>query len=375
MDWDSIINLRHELHKIPEKSFCEKITSDTIKNYIRKNTSWEIEELEHNAFVVHCKPDNAPANAAIAFRADMDAVCAGGHNEPGHYCGHDGHSSILAGLAVSLCENRNMLDRNVYLVFQPAEETGKGALVCRDIIRDKNIKEIYGLHNIPGYRMGDVLVRKGTFACASTGISIKFTGTPSHAAYPDAGLNPCISLAGLLIELQNLTKDMQSNGGIVMMTVIGIEAGSDNYGVSASEGTLRLTLRAERGVVFDELVSQIENKARIYAANGGFDIEIERIEPFPATENKDKSVEKVIKCAKRLGLNVQELKEPMRWSEDFGYYLQECDGAFFGIGDGENHAQLHTVQYEFPDEIIKNAVGLFTELALAAVPPADISHS
>ena len=82
---------------------------------------------------------------------------------------------------------------------------------------------------------------------------------------------------------------MQSDGGIVMMTVIGIEAGSDNYGVSASEGTLRLTLRAERGVVFDELVSQIENKARIYAANGGFDIEIERIEPFPATENKDKT--------------------------------------------------------------------------------------
>ena len=76
MDWDSIINLRHELHKIPEKSFCEKFTSDTIKNYIKKNTSWEIEELENNAFIVHCKPDNAPANDAIAFRADMDAVCA-----------------------------------------------------------------------------------------------------------------------------------------------------------------------------------------------------------------------------------------------------------------------------------------------------------
>lgn len=117
MDWDSIINLRHELHKIPEKSFCEKFTSDTIKNYIKKNTSWEIEELENNAFIVHCNPDNAPANDAIAFRADMDAVCAGGHNEPGHYCGHDGHSSILAGLAVSLYENRNRLDGNVYLVF------------------------------------------------------------------------------------------------------------------------------------------------------------------------------------------------------------------------------------------------------------------
>lgn len=31
MDWDSIINLRHELHKIPEKSFCEKLLQTLSK--------------------------------------------------------------------------------------------------------------------------------------------------------------------------------------------------------------------------------------------------------------------------------------------------------------------------------------------------------
>jgi metal-dependent amidase/aminoacylase/carboxypeptidase family protein len=52
----------------------------------------------------------------------------------------------------------------------------------------------------------------------------------------------------------------------------------------------------------------------------------------------------------------------MRWSEDFGYYLEEAEGAFFGIGDGQEHPQLHTQQYSFPDEIIPDALAVFASL-------------
>lgn len=83
------------------------------------------------------------------------------------------------------------------------------------------------------------------------------------------------------------------------------------------------------------------------------------IERFPATENHMDSVKKLRACAAKQGLPVTELKGPMRWSEDFGYYLQKTEGAFFGIGDGEDHVQLHTEQYEFPDEIIETAVRMF----------------
>lgn len=37
-------------------------------------------------------------------------------------------------------------------------------------------------------------------------------------------------------------------------------------------------------------------------------------------------------------------------------------GAFFGVGDGEDHAQLHTAEYEFPDEIMKTAVAMLVGL-------------
>ena len=50
----------------------------------------------------------------MAFRADMDAVC-GSDNKAGHYCGHDGHCAILAGLAQQL--SKQTLPGDVYLLF------------------------------------------------------------------------------------------------------------------------------------------------------------------------------------------------------------------------------------------------------------------
>lgn len=61
-------------------------------------------------------------------------------------------------------------------------------------------------------------------------------------------------------------------------------------------------------------------------------------------------------------MKVEKLAKPMRWSEDFGWYLMKPRGAFFGVGDGENYAQLHTKEYEFQDEIMKNCVRLFASL-------------
>ena len=34
-----------------------------------------------------------------------------------------------------------------------------------------------------------------------------------------------------------------------------------------------------------------------------------------------------------IGLKVEKLAKPMRWSEDFGWYLMKPRGAFFGVGD------------------------------------------
>jgi len=53
------------------------------------------------------------------------------------------------------------------------------------------------------------------------------------------------------------------------------------------------------------------------------------------------------------------LKQPFKWSEDFGHFLEKYKGAIFGIGSGEDHPDLHNPDYDFPDEIIEPAIRLF----------------
>ena len=49
------------------------------------------------------------------------------------------------------------------------------------------------------------------------------------------------------------------------------------------------------------------------------------IEPFPATVNHEACVKK-LQAAAAAGLKASFLQEPMRWSEDFGHYLQKTKG-------------------------------------------------
>ena len=380
-----IYDLRRRLHSIPEASMHETQTKAMLMSFLKENTDLEIVDRGEWFYAVLKSTDERDGQRPpIAFRADMDAVC-GQDGQPGHYCGHDGHSSILCGTAVllsramekygnghvgdrndnseAICQNQ-IINRDVYFIFQPGEETGAGAKLCRELIAEKNIGEIYGLHNIPGYPRNNVLTIDGTFACASTGLEIHMTGAASHAAYPEAGKNPGPALARLLLEVEKLTEEYNRNMGFVRMTLIGMDVGSANYGVAASEGTLRMTVRAEKEKIFAAYVDEIKKLARNMADDGEFELDLQEIERFPATENHAKNVDKLRKCAADQNIVVTELAEPMRWSEDFGYYLQETNGAFFGVGDGEDHAQLHTAGFEFPDEIIETAVKMFVGLAL-----------
>lgn len=382
---EQIMELRKQLHRIPEHSMQEVKTKQMLMDFLKLHTALEI--VDHGAWFYAVKraydrvttendktfdvsevaaeiPEQMTEyKPPIAFRADMDAVC-GKDGKPGHFCGHDGHSSVLCGLGLYLDSGKEPLAQDVYLIFQPAEEIGKGAELCRSLIKEKHIGEIYGFHNIPGKPLGTVLVKDGTFACASTGLEIHMTGTPSHAAYPEAGRNPGYALARLLLQIEELTEHFNETRGFVRMTLIGMELGSKNYGVAASDGYLRLTVRSEGEQVFHDYLAEIRKLAEVMAQKEDLELSIKEIERFPSTDNHTEQVQKIRACAASQQIPYIELPEPMRWSEDFGWYLQETKGAFFGIGDGEDYAQLHTEHFEFPDAILETAVTMFAGLCV-----------
>lgn len=353
-----LYDLRKQLHNCPEASGKEVRTQEILKRFIRTNTSLEIMEKEKWFYCIYnSKKKEKPT---IAFRADMDGVAAP-DGSISHRCGHDGHSTVLAGLALEL--EKMLLNRDVVLIFQFGEETGQGAIECKLALNETEAEEIYGFHNIPGYPLGSLLLRTETFACASKGMTIKLIGKPSHAAYPEAGINPAYTIGELITNLPDMLEQSQYSG-MVLCTIIKVTVGEEAFGVSASEGELLLTIRGQYEADLEKLQERLEQFVKSKSKKAGIQYQISYCEQFPETKNDSVCVEKVKRAGEHFGYQIIYPSDPFRWSEDFGHYLKETKGAFFGIGDGEEYAQLHTEGFEFPDEIIEKAVYVFKEICL-----------
>ena len=198
MSINEIIQLRHQLHQFPELSNHEFQTAKRISEFMNQLLPDETINLgmTGKAFVFKGKEPGK----TIMFRAELDALPireATGVNYSSvnqnqmHACGHDGHMAIIAGLGQKIAINRPQKGR-VVLLFQPAEEVEQGA---RDVVEDLAFKKIapdyiFALHNIPGEESHKILLKSGTFAAASKGMTIRLFGKTSHAAEPENGISP-----------------------------------------------------------------------------------------------------------------------------------------------------------------------------------------
>ncbi len=346
---EQITSLRHVLHACGEISGQEKQTKEVLQRFLQEYTSLEILDCGEGFYAAH----REGTGNGIAFRADYDALALPGGGAA-HLCGHDGHAAVLCGLALMI--EGKAVGRDVFLLFQPAEETGAGAMPCTELFQKEDITEIYGAHNLPGFTFGQAYTKTGTFACGSVGMIVKFHGKPTHAAYPENGLSPAHAVGELLAYVSRPAIS-DNYTGMVLCTVIGAHMGEKAFGAAAADAEVWLTVRSEHGSDLKLLRKSIMRIARNLAEADGLEFEIEEMDAFPATENDPDCVNKVIERC-----NGKTLMTPMRWSEDFGHYLMKCKGAFFGIGAGEDCPALHTDNYEYPDELLGPSMQIFYKL-------------
>lgn len=365
-----IRQLRHDLHAHPELSHCEVQTQQRLCAFLSSHTSLEI--VRKAGWFYAVRPGSDPDAGGIAFRADMDALpidedtqalpYASQNTGISHKCGHDGHCAALCALALLLDEAHSR--QTVYLIFQPAEETGAGGALCAELIKEKGITEIYAFHNLSGYPQGVLIYREGLTQPASEGLEIRFCGRQSHASAPEEGRNPAAAIAATALRAGELARDQSR--GMRLCTVTGMKAGTGDFGIAAGEGSLRLTLRAEREEEMDRLEEEILSFAGERAKEEGLGVSYEISDRFPETRNSEKGISRVLDATSRLGVPVIRMQQMWRASEDFGWYLKECDGAIFYIGNGENWPALHTSGYDFNDRILERAAEIFWEIILTA---------
>ena len=366
--------LREELHDLAERSGAETRTKARLMAFLRQHTSLRLVDEGRWFCAIHREEGACctVAEEAIAFRAEMDALpiadrnmsaCDGKPSSSGaaaHLCGHDGHCAALAGLGLYLEGKKT--GRNIVLVFQHAEETGEGGRICAGGLLKYGVSRVYALHNIPGRPEGAVLLRRGVFACASHGMTVTLTGAPSHAAYPEFGRNPGFAAARLISALPELTRPDKYHG-LAIATLIGAEIGGRAFGSAAGRAEVRLTLRAEQDDDLAGLTAALREAARAEAKKDGLEAAFSFSDSFPATVNGGDAVDRLEAAARRAGLTCLDVPEPLRWSEDFGWYGRSAEAAMAGIGAGENWPQLHTDNYTFNDTVLPEMLRLFASLA------------
>lgn len=362
-----IIALRHELHKHPELSNKEYNTSERILKFIEEYNPDEVIKLGKTglAFVFKSKQKGK----TVVFRSELDALpiqeksvvdYISLNERIAHSCGHDGHMAILTGLAQKISHNRPSKG-SVILLFQPAEEVEQGAL---DVVNNSKFKSLkpdymFALHNVPGFEKHKIILKKGSFASASKGVTIKLTGKTSHAAEPQDGISPADAISNIIKKMHEIRDHKTLFKDFVLLTIIHIQLGEISFGTSPGYAAIRITLRAFENEDMEVLTNNCEKIIREISQAEKLDCNISYNEIFPATVNNEECVSIVEQSAKLLDLDIQNVEKPFKWSEDFAYFSEKYDTCYFGLGAGINQAQLHNPNFDFPDEIIKTGVNLF----------------
>jgi metal-dependent amidase/aminoacylase/carboxypeptidase family protein len=197
---------------------------------------------------------------------------------------------------------------------------------------------------------------------ASKGMNINLEGVPSHASEPEKGINPSYAVAEIIKKIPEFTLE-ENNEGNVLCTIIQVDVGKKAYGISASKGVLRLTIRAEIEKELDELQENLENFSSEVANNYGLNVEFTYNDIFPETYNHKESNDKIREVCQKKEFKFNEIKEAFRGSEDFGHYTKLTKGSICYIGNGEDYPNLHSYKYDFRDDLIEVAVELFKGLS------------
>ena len=366
-DLADLAALRRHLHAHPEVSGREVRTAARIAQALAATGAGRVVTGlgGHGVAGVFAGARPGPT---VLLRCELDALPIEQTGTPlwrsatpgtGHLCGHDGHMAIVMGVARMLSRVPPASGR-VVLLFQPAEETGTGAVaVCADPAFAALAPDwAFALHNLPGLARGEAHVPDGLASMASVGLRLAFAGVEAHAAAPEDGRSPGGALAHLMTALPALSGGTFPDEDFRLVTLTHVRLGEPAFGIAPGRGEVFVTCRATSDDALEALVE--EAVALAWAAAGDLTLDAEKCDGFLAGINDPRAAGILRDAATRVGLHATRGR-PLRASEDFGRFGHDCPAALLFLGAGPGPA-LHNPDYDFDDGLIAPGA----ELLLAA---------
>lgn len=373
------IAARRKIHQNPELAYQEFATTNLIKETLRRHEI-EIEEIPLKTGVCAIIRGSFPGRT-VTLREDIDALplientglpYASQNMGVSHSCGHDIHVSCLLLAGAILQEMKAELKGCVRLIFQPAEEVLTGARTVIEKGAGSLVPQsdfIVGVHTSPNYPGGSIALIKGPADASSDEIEITIKGKGGHGAHPDQTVDPILTSAYLLNQLQSIISRENSPLNPVVLSFGSIHGGTAPN-IIPEEVTITGTLRA-----FDEY-SRKKMTAAItrISENCCKAMRGEAIVKFgksvPVLVNDGPLVNLIDQAAqKTIGRqNVYWQQAPSLGSDDFAFFLQHMRGAQFLIGTANENPDskvgLHNPKVIFDESAIYTGAVVMSQVAL-----------
>jgi hippurate hydrolase len=373
-----LVAIRHDLHAHPELCFEEHRTSGIVAAELQRLGFVVTTGLAGTGVVGTLR--HGTSIRAIGIRADMDALpitettrLAYASREPGkmHACGHDGHTTMLLGLARHLAETR-AFSGTIHLIFQPAEEDISGArrMLDEGLFKCFPVDHVFALHNLPGTMLGQVVVRPGAITAAVDILNITVTGIAGHGALPHLAADPIVAASAIVMALQTVISRNNDALDPAVLTVGAIHGGQLATAIPESV-EMKCGLRTTSMAARDSLLKRIDGIVKGQAESFGCMAKIDAGDciVYPVGVNDEAATALVRDTALETGQSAAqiELKGPIMFSEDFAFMLQDVPGCYFGIGNG-NSKSLHDPAYDFNDDLLQHGVKFWARLVAKCLP-------
>jgi amidohydrolase len=373
---NKLVTVRRELHRYPELSFQEERTAARLYDEVASLHPAKIERVGKTGIVARFSGKN-PAAPPVAIRADIDALpiqeatgleFASVHAGVMHACGHDVHAAWGVGAAALIAAQPAECD--VLIVFQPAEEIGKGALAVLESGVLDGVAAIVGAHVDRRFPVGTVVAQEGPLAASTDSFEIEVIGRGAHGARPQEAADPIVASAIMITALQTIVSRRLDPARAGVLTVGSIHAGNAPN-IIPERAKLSGTLRAVDAETRELLKNELRIVTESVAAAHRVKAEISWDRGTPPIVNPPEAVQWAREAIRfLLGDTAIVRMETLNMAgEDFAYYLETIPGCFLRIGACEEGGQpipSHSPLFYAAEESIFVGAAVLAETARRA---------
>ncbi|MCA5012735.1 N-acetyldiaminopimelate deacetylase [Enterococcus sp. S22(2020)] len=360
---DRLIEIRRQLHQIPEIGLEEIETQKKLLTLIRQIEKDYIEVKVWQTGILVFIHGKSPKKT-IGWRTDIDGLPITEEVTSDfksvregfmHACGHDFHMTIALGLLEQLAKEQP--ENNYLFLFQPAEENEAGGMLMYDggAFGEWLPDEFYGLHVNPDLPVGTITTKVGTLFAATCEVQVTLVGKGGHAAFPQDSNDMIIAGMSFVQQAQTIVSRNVNPVEGAVVTFGTFNAGSTTNviaGKATISGTIR-TLTDEMNQLTQKRIREIgEGIAKSF--NCEVDVFLDQKGYVPVI-NDQVTTERFMRFMEREEeVSFYEAGVAMT-GEDFGYLLSKVPGTMFWLGVDSAYG-LHSAKFDPKEEAIPFAV-------------------